>query len=54
MTNFEVSSDSTCDLYAQEIKDMNIHFVPLCFTMDKNGDFNEYYDNFTDYQQYVD
>lgn len=54
MINFDVSSDSTCDLYAQEIKDMNIHFVPLCFTMDKNGELNEYYDNFSDYQQYVD
>ena len=54
MKNFEVSTDSTCDLYADEIKSMNLFFVPLSFTMEKNGVLEEYYDNFENYQQYVD
>lgn len=54
MAKFAVSSDSTCDLYASEIKDMNIHFVPLCYTMEINNKLDEYYDNYTSYDQYVD
>ncbi len=53
MGKFAVSSDSTCDLYAKEIKDMNIHFVSLCYTMDLNGNFEENYDNFQNYEEYV-
>lgn len=54
MKNFEVSTDSTCDLYAQEIKDLNLFFVPLHYTMEINGKLEEYTDNFTEYGQYVD
>ncbi len=53
MIKFDVSSDSTCDLYAAEIKDLNVHFVPLVFTMDKNGDLEEREDNFKSYDEYV-
>ena len=53
MTKFNVSSDSTCDLYAEEIKNLNIHFVPLVYTMDKNGNLEEHEDNFAGYEDYV-
>lgn len=53
MNNFEVSTDSTCDLYAQEIKDLKVHFVPLHYTVEVNGKLNEYTDSFTEYSQYV-
>lgn len=53
MSKFAVSSDSTCDLYANEIKEMNIHFVPLCYTMEINGDLQEHFDNFQSYDDYV-
>lgn len=53
MIKFEVSSDSTCDLYADEIKKSNIHFVPLVYTMEKNDKLEEYTDNFKSYDEYV-
>ena len=53
MREFEVSTDSTCDLYAQEIKDLDVFFVPLHYTIEINGKLNEYTDNFTQYSQYV-
>lgn len=53
MSKFVVSSDSTCDLYASEIKDLNICFVPLVYTMDINGSMEEHYDNFQNYDEYV-
>lgn len=53
MIKFDVSSDSTCDLYAEEIKNLNVHFVPLVFTMDKNGELEEREDNFKSYDEYV-
>ena len=53
MNKFEVSSDSTCDLYANEIKELKLHFVPLTFTMEKNGKLEECLDNFQTYDQYV-
>lgn len=53
MKKFEVSSDSTCDLYANEIKELKLHFVPLTFTMEKNGKLEECLDNFKSYNDYV-
>lgn len=50
---FAVSSDSTCDLYANEIKELNVHFVPLVYTMDKGGNVTEHEDNFKSYNEYV-
>lgn len=50
---FAVSSDSTCDLYANEIKDLDVHFVPLVYTMDKNGEIEEHEDRFQSYDEYV-
>ena len=54
MSFFDISTDSTCDLYANEIKEKNLWFLPLTYTLsDKNG-ITEYKDEFTDYSQYVD
>ncbi len=53
MRNFEISTDSTCDLYANEIKDMQLYFLPLNYTVEVDGKLNEYVDNYTDYSQYV-
>ena len=53
MNKFEVSTDSTCDLYANEIKELKLHFVPLTFTMEKNGKKGGCLDNFKSYNDYV-
>ena len=51
---FTLSTDSTCDLYHDFIEENDIKFVPLTFTVEKNGTLEEHLDNFTQYQQYVD
>lgn len=53
MTLFDVSSDSTCDLKKEYREARNIWFVPLTFTMEKNGAIEEGYDNFSTEEQYV-
>lgn len=53
MRLFEVSSDSTCDLYEDYHKKRDIWFAPLTFSMEKNGEITEYLDNFSEYSQYV-
>ena len=51
---FTLSTDSTCDLYQDFIAENDIKFVPLTFTVEKNGTLEDHLDNFTQYQQYVD
>lgn len=51
---FTLSTDSTCDLYHDFIEENDIKFVPLTFTVEKNGTLEDHLDNFTQYQQYVD
>jgi len=53
MTRFAVSTDSTCDLKNAYVKERDIWFVPLTFTMEKDGEINEYLDNFTSDEEYV-
>ena len=53
MRNFEVSSDSTCELYADEIKKLGVYVSPLTFTVDENGKLNEYLDAFKSQDEYV-
>ena len=51
---FTLSTDSTCDLYADFVRENDIKFVSLTFTVeDKEGKFTDGLDNFTDYSQYV-
>lgn len=54
MKLFEVSSDSTCDLYREEQEKRGIWFAPLTFSMEKDGKQEEYLDNFSSYEEYVD
>ena len=52
---FTLSTDSTCDLYASFVKEHDIKFVSLCYTMeDSKGNITGGTDNFTDYSQYKD
>lgn len=54
MNRFSLSTDSTCDLYHDFIVENDIKFVPLTFTMEKDGKMEDHLDNFTEYSQYVD
>ncbi len=54
MKDFVISSDSTCDLYSDYVKEHDIRIVPLTYTMEKGGRLTESKDAFTDYSQYVD
>ena len=54
MKKFEVSTDSTCDLYASEIDNLGIYVGHLSFIIDKGGDITEHTDDFKSYQEYVD
>ena len=42
MNRFTLSTDSTCDLYHDFIVENDIKFVPLTFTMEKDGKMEEY------------
>ncbi len=50
---FTLSSDSTCDLYHDFVVENDIRFAPLTFILEKDGEIEEYFDNFTEYGQYV-
>ncbi len=54
MKNFEVSTDSTCDLYADEIKQLDISVGHLQYTMSDGDDVSLEYDDFKEKQQYID
>lgn len=53
MKLFDVSSDSTCDLYKSYVEERNIWFAPLTFSMEKDGKQTEYMDDFSCYENYV-
>ena len=53
MENIIISSDSTCDLYADYVLEQGIRIVPLHYTMEENGQLTEGVDSFTEYAQYV-
>lgn len=54
MRKFEISTDSNCDLYADEIAKYEIYVGHLNYVMSKGDDFSDNLDNFTEYSQYVD
>ena len=54
MIQFDVSSDSTCDLYKEYREERRIWFAPLTFTLDKNGKQEEGLDEFSGYQDSID
>lgn len=53
MARFAVSTDSTCDLKRGYVQERDIWFVPLTFTMEKDGVIEEYLDNFEKEEEYV-
>ncbi|MBQ8323355.1 MAG: DegV family protein [Clostridia bacterium] len=53
MALFDVSSDSTCDLKKDYREERNIWFVPLTFTMEKDGKIEEGLDNFSTEEEYA-
>ncbi len=53
MALFEVSSDSTCDLKKDEREKRGIWFVPLTFTMEKDGKIEESLDDFQKEEEYI-
>ncbi len=53
MALFDVSSDSTCDLKKEYVESRNIWFVPLTFTLEKEGEIKEGFDNFSTEEEYV-
>lgn len=52
MKKFDVSADSTCDLYAQEIKDYGIEVEPLSYILTKDDELVEGRDNFCSLDEY--
>ena len=55
MSSFAISTDSTADFYAYEIKEKGLYFLPLTFTLTrKNGEITEYLDDFKNEQEYKD
>lgn len=53
MTNFFVSTDSTCDLYANEIEKLGVGYLPLTITIEENGETRFLQDKFQTYEEYV-
>lgn len=53
MRQFEVSTDSTSDLYFEEIKKYEVYVSHLVFTIQKDGEITEEEDNYKSYEEYV-
>ena len=54
MRKFEISTDSTADLYANEVKDNGLYFLPLTFMLTEKGVVTEHKDCFQSPAEYVD
>ncbi len=52
MALFAVSSDSTCDLKRAYVEERGIWFVPLTFTLEKEGKLEDGLDNFSCEEEY--
>lgn len=53
MKKFDISTDSNCDLYANEIEQLDLHVGHLGYIIDKGGEITEHIDNFKSYEEYV-
>lgn len=54
LKKFDISTDSTADLYASEIKENNLYFLPLTFMLTEKGQVTEHKDCFQSPEEYVD
>ena len=53
MRNFEVSTDSTCDLYAHEYEELGVTFSSLEYNVAEGDDLVVEEDNYKDKSQYI-
>ena len=53
MRKFEISADSTCDLYKSEAEDLGIYVGRLNFVIEQGKETTEYFDDFENYEEYV-
>lgn len=53
MAKFFLSTDSTADLMTEEIERMGVGFLPLTLTIEKNGKFEFFEEDFKEYSEYV-
>ena len=54
MNKFEISADSTCDLYASEYKQLNVFVAPLEYTLADGDNIVVEQDEYTKESQYID
>lgn len=54
MRKFEISTDSTADLYANEVQENGLYFLPLTFMLTEKGVVTEHKDCFQSPAEYVD
>ena len=53
MKQFDISADSTCDLYKDEVKELGVYIGRLNFVIEQGKDTEEYLDDFNSYEEYV-
>ncbi len=53
MRNWEITTDSNCDLYENEYAELGVERGKLSFTIEENNVLNEYLDDFKSYDEYV-
>lgn len=53
MRKFEISTDSTADLYSYEVNKYELYFLPLTFTLTDKGKISEYKDEFSHPSEYI-
>lgn len=53
MRKFEISADSTCDLYKQEAEELGVYIGRLNFVIEQGKETIECLDDFSSYEEYV-
>lgn len=53
MKQFEISADSTCDLYKDEAQNLGVYIGRLNYVIEQGKTTDEYFDDFDNYDEYV-
>ncbi len=53
MRQFEISADSTCDLYKDEAKELGVYIGRLNFVIEQGKETEEYLDDFSETREYI-
>ena len=53
MKQFEISADSTCDLYKDEAKELGVYIGRLNFVIEQGKETEEFIDDFSSHDEYV-